>query len=116
MCRKKIKLGCVVGLIEPNGYYGGLLMKRDLSVKEACHIYRNILLLNIDLSLEELDEMEKKEYRIRITNALNDYIIGKLCWRDVCESACCLDDEETAPSIGACLRLIEYLQQHEILV
>ena len=91
-------------------------MKRGLTVKEACHIYRNIFLLNIDLPLEELEESEKKDYRIRITSALNDHISGKLEWKDICNATCCFDDEDSSPSIGSYLRLVEYLQHHGVLV
>ena len=60
--KRRIKLSPVVAFrrSEQNPYMYGLQMKRDLTTKEACHIYRNIFLFDIDLSLEESDAEEKK--------------------------------------------------------
>lgn len=93
----------------------GLQMNRDLTVKEACHIYRNIFLFNIDLSLNESDAEEKKEYYAEITAAMNNYIKGDIGWSELCDATYCYDDEEMGPSVASCLKLTEYLQQKGIV-
>ena len=115
--KRKIKLNPVVAFrrSKQNPYMYGLLMKRDLTVKEACHIYRNIFLFNIDLSLDESDAEEKKEYYIAITKAMNNYIKGDIGWSTLCDETYCYDDDEMGPSVASCLKLTEYLQQKGIV-
>jgi len=115
--KRRIKLNPVVAFrrSEKNPYMYGLQMKRDLTVKEACHIYRNIFLFNIDLSLNESDAEEKKEYYTAITEAMNNYIKGDIGWSTLCDEAYCYDDDEMGPSVASCLKLTEYLQQKGIV-
>ena len=101
---------------ENNPYMNGLLMKRDLTTREACHIYRNIFLFNIDLSLDDYDsEEEKKGYYEDITKAMNNYIKGMIGWGTLCDETYCYDDDEMGPSVASCLKLTEYLQQKNIV-
>lgn len=115
--KRRIKLNPVVAFrrSEQNPYMYGLQMKRDLTTKEACHIYRNIFLFDIDLSLKESDAEEKKEYYTAITKAMNNFIKGDICWRDLCDETYCYDDDEMGPSVASCLKLTEYLQQKGII-
>lgn len=101
-----------------NPYMRGLVMKRNLTTREACHIYRNIFLFNIDLILNDYDcdgtdgVEEKKEYYKDITDTMNDYIKGNADWSRLCDETYCYDDDETGGvSIAAHLKLLEYLQK-----
>ena len=95
-----------------NPYMRGLVTKRNLTTREACHIYRNILLFNIDLSLEESDSEEKNYYYKDITDVMNNYIKGDADWSRLCDETCCYDDDGTGGVSIAChLKLAEYLQK-----
>lgn len=100
---------------ENNPYMRGLLMKRNLTVKESCHIYRNIFLFNLDLTLNECDKEEKKDFYKDITEKMNNYIKGDVSWNDLCEVTYCYDDDEYGPSIASHLKLVEYLQKKEVI-
>lgn len=113
--RIKLKPVTAVRRSEDNPYMYGLLLNRDLTTREACHIYRNIFLFNIDLSLDESDAEEKKDYYVAITNAMNKYIKGEIGWSSLCDETYCYDDDEMGPSVASCLKLTEYLQQKGII-
>jgi hypothetical protein len=115
--KRRIKLNPVVAFrrSEQNPYMYGLQMKRDLTVKEACHIYRNIFLFDIDLSLNESDAEEKKEYYTAITEAMNNYIKGDIGWNTLCDETYCYDDDDTGASVASHLKLVEYLQKRGVL-
>ena len=121
--KRKISLKPVVAFrrSEQNPYMYGLQMKRKLTVREACHIYRNILLFNIDLMIDEIkcDSFAKEELRRfydGITDAMNSYIAGDIGWMGLCDATYCYDtDEDDGLSVAAALKLTEYLQQKGIV-
>ncbi len=115
--KRRIKLKPVTAFrqSENNPYMRGLLMKRDLTTREACYIYRNIFLFNIDISLEESDTEEKKEFYKEITDAMNNYIKGEIGWSTLCDETYCYDDDGEGASVASCLRLVEYLQQKGVI-
>jgi hypothetical protein len=99
-----------------NPYMRGLVMKRDLTTREACHIYRNIFLFNLDLSLSDFDSKEEKDdFYKDITEKMNYYIKGDVCWNDLCDATYCYDDDERGPSIASHLKLVEYLQKKGVI-
>ena len=104
-----------------NPYMYGLQMKRKLTVREACHIYRNILLFNIDLAIDDIkcDSFVKEELRNfydEITNAMNNYIAGDIGWMGLCDATYCYDtDEDDGLSVAAALKLVEYLQSKGVI-
>ena len=121
--KRKIKLKPVVAFRRSklNPYMYGLQMKRKLTVREACHIYRNILLFNIDLAIDDIkcDSFAKEElrrYYDEITDAMNSYIAGDIGWMGLCDATYCYDtDEDDGLSVAAALKLTEYLQQKGII-
>jgi hypothetical protein len=104
-----------------NPYMYGLQMKRKLTVREACHIYRNILLFNIDLAIDDIkcDSFVKEElhnFYDEITNAMNSYIAGDIGWMGLCDATYCYDtDEDDGLSVAAALKLVEYLQSKGVI-
>lgn len=99
-----------------NPYMRGLVMKRDLTTREACHIYREIYLFNLDLSLDDFDSKEEKNYFYKdITDKMNDYIKGDVSWNDLCDTTYCYDDDESGASIASQLKLVEYLQKKGVI-
>lgn len=101
---------------ENNPYMRGLVMKRDVTVREACHIYRNILLFNLDLSLCDFEDKEERDdFYKDITEKMNLYIKGDVDFGSLCDATYCYDDDDEGVSIGAHLKLVEYLQKRGVL-
>lgn len=116
---KTIKLNSPIKAIRQsrhNPYMRGLVMKRELTTREACHIYRDIFLFNLDLAISEcFDKDEKTEFYKDITEELDLYIKGEASWNALCDVTGCYADDDDTPSIAAHLKLAEYLQQREII-
>lgn len=99
-----------------NPYMRGLVMKRDLTIREACHIYREIFLFDLDLSLNDFESKDEKDYFYNdITEKMNSYIKGYVGWRDLCEATYCWDDDDTGASVASHLKLAEYLQKRDVI-
>ena len=99
-----------------NPYMRGLVMKRDLTVREACHIYRNIFLFDIDLSLDDSESKEERDaFYQDITKIMNGYIKGNRSWHDLCEATYCYDDDDDGASVASHLKLVEYLQKKGVI-
>lgn len=101
-----------------NPYMRGLVMKRDLTTREACHIYRNILLFNLDLSLDDFESREERDYFYKdITDTMNAYIKGDCGYRSLCDATYCYDDDDddNSISIAAHLKLVQYLQEKNVV-
>lgn len=121
--KRKIKLNPVVAFrrSKNNPYMYGLQMKRKLTVREACYIYRNILLFNIDLAIDDIkcDSYAKEGLRMfydEITDAMNNYIAGDIGWMGLCDATYCYDtDEDDGLSVAAALKLVEYLQSKGVV-
>lgn len=101
---------------ENNPYLRGLVMKRKLTTREACHIYRKIYLFNLDLSLNDFDYREEREVFYKdITEKMNLYIKGDISWNDLCDATYCYDDDESGASIASQLKVVEYLQKKGVV-
>lgn len=99
-----------------NPYMRGLVTKRDLTTREACHIYREIYLFNLDLSLDDYKSKEERnDFYKDITKSMNDYIKGDCSWNDLCEATCCYDDDKDGTSIASQIKLVEYLQKKGVV-
>lgn len=116
---KKITLNPVkvIRQSKNNPYMRGLVMKRDVTTREACHIYREIYLFNLNLSLDDFGSKEEKENFYKdITDKMNDYIKGDVSWNDLCNATYCYDeDDESGTSIASQLKLVEYLQKKGVI-
>ena len=99
-----------------NPYMRGLVTKRDLTIREACHIYREIYLFDLDFSLDDFESKEEMDdFYKDITEKMNGYIKGNYSWNDLCEATYCYDDDESGASIASQLKLVEYLQKKEVI-
>lgn len=95
-----------------NPYMRGLVMKRELTAREACHIYREIFLFDLDLSLDDFESKDEKDYFYKdITEKMNSYIKGDASWSDLCEATYCYEEDDSGASVASHLRLAEYLQK-----
>ena len=87
----------VIRQSKQNPYMRGLVLKREVTTREACHIYRNIFLFNIDLSLNDMEDKDEKDYFYSdITEKMNSYLKGDAGWGSLCDSTYCYDDDNTA--------------------
>lgn len=99
-----------------NPYMRGIVMKRDVTTREACHIYRNIFLYNLDLSLNDFEDKDEKDYFYQdITEKMNAYIKGDVGQGTLNDATYCYDDDDFGISIGAHLKLVEYLQKRGVI-
>lgn len=101
-----------------NPYMRGLVTKRDLTTREACHIYREIFLFNLDLSLDDFESRDEKEYFYKdITEKMNLYIKGDIGWEGLCDATYCYEDpdDDRGPSVASHLKLVEYLQKKGVI-
>ena len=101
-----------------NPYMRGLVTKRDLTTREACHIYREIFLFNLDLSLDDFESREEKEdFYKDITEKMNLYIKGDIGWDGLCDATYCYEDpdDDRGPSVASHLKLVEYLQKKGVI-
>lgn len=106
----------VIRQSEDNPYMRGLVTKRDLTTREAYHIYREIYLFNLDLSLDDFESKEERDdFYQDITKTMNGYIKGDCSWNDLCEATYCYDDDESGASIASQLRCVEYLQKRGVI-
>lgn len=117
---KKITLNPikVIRQSKNNPYMRGLVMKRNVTTREACHIYREIFLFNLDLALNDFESREEKEYFYKdITEKMNLYIEGIIGWNGLCEATYCYEDpdDDQGPSIASHLKLVEYLQKKSVI-
>ena len=76
MKTKKFDLGVVKLEMEFNGFAKGLILKRDVSLRECKHIMRN--LLGIDINGRDcFNELwEYKEYNENLVRNVNDWLKG----------------------------------------
>ena len=109
---KNIPVLCTTG----NSIPYALVLKRDLTIKEACHCLRNLMGFNLNLSLDEFETNEERDdYRKEVTKHFNDYLKGKCDWSYLCEATYCYDDDNMGPSIACHLYVLEYLIKKEII-
>lgn len=108
----------VIRQSKQNPYMRGLVLKREVTTREACHIYRNIFLFNIDLSLNDMEDKDEKNYFYSdITEKMNSYLKGYVGWSSLCDATYCydVDDDDTGASVASHLKLVEYLQKRGVL-
>lgn len=109
---KNIPVICTTGNSIPHA----LVLKRDATVREACHCLRNLMGFDLNLSLDEYDTNEEKDdYRKTVTKSFNDYLKGNIEWRVLCEDTFCYDDDDLGPSIACHIYVLEYLIKKGII-
>lgn len=107
----------VIRQSENNPYMRGLVTKRNLTVREACHIYREIFLFDLDYSLGDFETKEEKDFFYKnITDTLNNYLKGDVGFNALCDATYCYNqDDDSGLSIACHLKLVEYLQKKSVI-
>ena len=109
---KNIPVLCTTG--NPIPY--ALVLKRDLTIKEACHCLRNLMGFDLNLSLDGFETNEERnDYRKEVTKTFNGYLNGKCDWSSLCDATYCYDYDDMGPSIACHLYVLEYLIKKEII-
>ena len=76
--KKKFNVGTVVMEI-PKGDYipKGLVLKRELTIRECRYIMRNLLMIEINSEEDCYDSKEYKEYNSELQKVVNDWLRGE---------------------------------------
>ena len=112
--KKKFNVGTVVMEI-PKGDYipKGLVLKRELTIRECRYIMRNLLMIEINSEEDCYDSEEYKEYNSELQKVVNDWLRGEAEDYSIMEYAYDCSDE----SIGVMnlIRSLMYLKKREII-
>lgn len=73
---KKYNLGTVKVEMEANGFPKGLILKRELTIRECRYILRNLLGIEIQTKEDCYDAEEYKEYNEEIKHNVNEWLKG----------------------------------------
>lgn len=77
MKTKKFDVGLIKMELQPNGFVKGLVLKRDLTIRECKHIMKNILGIDFfDRDCFE-DQTEYKEFNENLVRDVNDWLKGE---------------------------------------
>ena len=112
--KKKFNVGTVVMEI-PKGDYipKGLVLKRELTIRECRYIMRNLLMIEINSEEDCYDSEEYKEYNSELQKVVNDWLRGEAEDYSIMEYAYDCFDE----SIGVMnlIPILMYLKKREII-
>ena len=112
--KKKFNVGTVVMEI-PKGDYipKGLVLKRELTIREGRYIVGNLLMIGINSEEDCYDSEEYKEYNSELQKVVNDWLRGEAEDYSIMEYAYDCSDE----SIGVMnlIPILMYLKKREII-
>ena len=111
--KKKFNIGSVKMEMHDNGFPKGLVLKRDLNVREAKHLMRKFLGIDVNGSEEFEDKEEYNEYNNDLTSDVNSWLKGEIEDRSLMEYAYdCAEDELGVFNI---IPIIFWLQSKDII-
>ena len=112
--KKKFNVGTVVMEI-PKGDYipKGLVLKRELTIRECRYIMKNLLMIEINSEEDCYDSEEYKEYNSELQKVVNDWLRGEAEDYSIMEYDYDCSDE----SIGVMnlIPILMYLKKREII-
>ena len=112
--KKKFNVGTVMMELQ-NGdtVPKGLVLKRELTIRECRHIMRNLLMININSEKDCYDSEEYKEYNSELKTVVNDWLHGDRDDYSIKKYAYDCSDE----SIGMMnmVPILMYLKKREII-
>lgn len=110
---KKYNIGSVKLNLENNGFPKGLILNRDLTVKESRYIMYNLLGININTIDDCYDRDEYKEYNIDLSNNVNSWLRGDIDDVSLMEYAGDCSDEPIG--VMNLIPIIYYLKKKNII-
>lgn len=110
---KKYNLGTVKVEMEANGFPKGLILKRELTIRECRYIMRNLLGIEISTLEDCYDREEYSDYNNELQTNVNSWLVGNVDDSSIMEYAYDCSDE----SIGIMnlIPIILYLKKHEVI-
>ena len=112
--KKKFNVGTVVMKMQDDDCIPkGLVLKRELTIRECCHIMRDLLMININSEKDCYDSEEYKEYNSELKTVVNDWLRGDVDDHNIMKCAYNCSDE----SIGMMnmVPILMYLKKREII-
>ena len=114
MAKKKFNVGTVVMKLQDGDCVPkGLVLKRDLTVRECRHIMRNLLMIEINSEEDCYDSDEYKEYNSELKRVVNDWLRGEEEDYSIMEYAYDCSDEPIG--IMNFIPILMYLKKREII-
>ena len=112
--KKKFNVGTVVMEI-PKGDYipKGLVLKRELTIRECRYIMRNLLMIEINSEEDCYDSEEYKEYNSELQKVVNDWLRGEAEDYSIMEYAYDCSDEPIG--VMNLIPILMYLKKREII-
>lgn len=113
MKTKKIKLNEFKVIPRQNGFLDGLVLKRDLTLRECKYVMKNIFGIVIS-ERDDFDGTEEySDYNASLCNDVNEWLQGKFDDTIIMEYAYDCSDEPLG--IFNCISLLLYLQKKKII-
>ena len=112
--KKKFNVGTVLMKMQDGDCIPkGLVLKRELTIRECRHIMRNLLMININSEKDCYDSEEYKEYNSELKTVVNDWLHGDRDDYSIKNYAYDCSDE----SIGIMnmVPILMYLKKREII-
>ena len=111
--RKKFNIDSVKLEIQDNGFPKGLVLKRDLNVREAKHLMRKFLGIDVNGAEEFENKDEYNDYNNSLVSDVNSWLKGEIEDRSLMEYAYdCVEDELGVFNI---IPIIFWLQSKDII-
>ena len=112
--KKKFNVGTVVMEI-PKGDYipKGLVLKRELTIRECRYIMRNLLMIEINSEEDCYDSEEYKEYNSELQKVVNDWLRGEAEDYSIMEYAYHCSDQTIG--VMTLIPILMYLKKREII-
>ena len=112
--KKKFNVGTVVMEI-PKGDYipKGLVLKRELTIRECRYIMRNLLMIEINSEEDCYDSEEYKEYNSELQKVVNDWLRGEAEDFSIMEYA--YDCYGESIGVMNLIPILMYLKKREII-
>lgn len=110
---KKYNLGTVKLEMESNGFPKGLILKRELTIRECRYILHNLLGIEIQTKEDCYDTEEYKDYNGELRYNVNGWLKGNFDDEIIMEYAYDCSDEHLG--MMNLIPIICYLKKHEVI-
>lgn len=112
--KKKFNVGTVVMELQKDDTVPkGLVLKRELNIRECRHIMKNLLMIDINTEDDCFDSEEYKEYNSELKKTVNEWLRGDAEDDSIMEYAYDCSDEPIG--MMNLIPIIMYLKKHEII-
>ncbi len=110
---KNYNLGKIKVNMETNGFPKGLILNRDLSIRECRHIMYSLLGININTKEDMYDAEEYRDYNNILKDDVNKWLAGNLDDSRIMEYAYDCADEPIG--IMNLITILSYLKKKNII-